>query len=178
LSPCTTCPALQLIGRHHVHGEAVLVALRLQKLRRAAAILAEVEVEADHRPGDGEALHQDVGDEPFGGEVGQRRVEGEQDRAVEAGRREQPQLRGLGTQQERRRIRLKECARMRLEGQDRGGPVRGMGALHGGRDHGAMAAVHAVKVADSNHRAAQPIQSRPRIADDDEGLHRESSIRQ
>ena len=47
-----------------------------------------------------EPVDQDVGDELLGGQPGERRVEGEHDRAVETGCGEEPQLGGLGRQPE------------------------------------------------------------------------------
>ena len=52
--------------RHHVDRKAVVRALRHQEIRRAAPVLAEMEVEADHRAGDGEPLDQDALDEFLG----------------------------------------------------------------------------------------------------------------
>ena len=58
-------------------------------------------------------------DELLGAEPGQRRVEGEHDRAVEPGRGQQPELGGLRGEVERRLVGLEEGARMRLEGEHR-----------------------------------------------------------
>ena len=87
--------ALVLERRHHIDRKAVVGALRHQEVRRAAPRLAEMEVEADHRAADGEPVHQDALDELLGAEARQRGVEGEQDRAVEPGRGQQPELGGL-----------------------------------------------------------------------------------
>ena len=46
--------------RHHIDGKAELAALRRKEIRRAGAVLAEMEVEADHGPAHAEPLDQDV----------------------------------------------------------------------------------------------------------------------
>ena len=80
-------------------------------------------------------------DEFLGAEPGQRRVEGQHDRAVEPGRGQQPELGGLRGEVERRLVGLEEGARMRLEGQHRRRAVGRLRALaspcrspRGGRD--------------------------------------------
>ena len=93
-------PPGELERRHHVDREAVGRALRLEELRRAPALLAEMEVEADGGAADRQPFDQDVGDELLGGEPGERGVEGEHHRAVEPGRGQQPQLGGLGRKPE------------------------------------------------------------------------------
>ena len=130
-------------------------------------VLAEMEVEADHGAGDGEAVDQNALDEVLGAEPRQRRVEGEHDRAVEPGRGQQPELGGLRGEVERGLVRAEERARMRLEGEHRRRPVRRLGALHRRADHRAVAAMHAVEIADGDHRPDQPVeagQSGPRRA--------------
>ena len=130
-----------------------------------------MKIKADRRAAHGEPLDQDPFDELLGGEAGKRRVEGEHDRAVEAGRGEEPQLAGLVGQAEQRLVRIEEGARMRLEGQRRRRPAQRLGAANGGADHGAVAAVHAVEIADGDDRAAQGVIGRD-IAHDPETLGR------
>ena len=90
---------------------------------RAGAVGAEMEIEADRDAGDREPLDQDALDEFLGAERRQRRVEAQHDRAVEPGRRQQPQLVALVGQPEQRLLRAEEAARMRLEGQRRRRPA-------------------------------------------------------
>ena len=71
-----------------------------------------------------------------------------------------------------RRVRLEEAARMRLEGQRRRRPVDGASAVERASDHGPVAAMHPVEIADGNHRAPQPVDARPVVPRDDEGLGR------
>ena len=114
-----------------------------------------MEIEADHRAADAKALDQDAGDEFLRGQFGERGVEGEHDRAVEPGCRKQPQLGRLVGQPEQLFARIEEHPRMRLEGQYRGRPVQLHRAPLRGRDHGLVAAMHAVEIADGDDRAAQ-----------------------
>ena len=143
--------------RHDVDREAEPGALRGEIAGRAAALRAEMEIEADRNAGHRQPLHQHACDEVLGRELGQRRVEAEHDGAVEPGRRQQPQLRPLVGQPEQRLVRPKDAARVRLEGERRGRPAERLGALQRSRDHRAVAAVHAVEIADGDHRAAQRV---------------------
>ena len=168
-------PVLMLERRHHVDRKAVVGTLRHQEVRGAAPRLAEMEVEADHGAGDGEPVDQDLFDELLGGEPGQRRVEGEQDRAVQAGRGEQPELGCLRGEVERGLVRAEKRAGMRLEGEHRRGSVRRLGALHSRPDHRAMTAMDAIEIADGDDRPDQAIEARSGkagdfVAHDDEGM--------
>ena len=164
--------------RHHVDGEAVLPALGFEKIRRAGAVHAEMEVEADHGAGDGKALDQDALDKIFRRKAGQRRVEGEHDRAVEAGRGQKAQFGRLVGQPEQRRAGIEEGARMRLEGQRRRRPAQRPGQIQRRADHGAMAAMHAVEIADGDHGATQGVIGRA-VAHDEEIFrrHRASMVK-
>ena len=84
---------------------------------RAGPVGAEMEIEADRDAGDREPVEQDALDEFLGAQRRQRRVEAQHDRAVEPGRRQQPQLVALVGEAEQRLLRPEEAARMRLEGQ-------------------------------------------------------------
>ena len=88
---------------------------RRKEVRRARAVLAEVEVEPDHRAGDRQPLDQHAGDEFVGREIGERAIECEHDCAIEAGRGQEPQLGGLLGQPESRHLRAEEAQRMRLK---------------------------------------------------------------
>ena len=54
-------------------------------------------------------------------------------------------------------VRAKEFARVRLEGERGSGSAERLGARQRRRDHGAVAAVHAVEIADRHHGAAQRV---------------------
>ncbi len=132
---------------------------------------AEVEVEADHGAGDGKALDQDAVDEFLRRKAGQRRVEGEHDRAVEPGRGQKPQFGGLVGQPEQRLAGIEEGARMRLEGQRRRRPAQRPGLVQRRADHGAMAAMHAIEIADGDDGATQGVIGRA-VAHDGEVFRR------
>ena len=61
---------------------------------------------------------------------------------------------------------------MRLEGQRRRRPVDGPRPVERRLDHGPVAAMHPVEIADGNHRAPQPVDAWSVVPRDDEGLDR------
>ncbi len=69
-------------------------------------------------------------------------------------------------------MRPEETARMRLEGEGCGGPAESLGAAARRRDHGTMAAMHAVEIADGDDRAGQRRGERLRAVNDGERLRR------
>ena len=81
--------------RHDIDAESVPLALRGEERRRAGAPLAEMKVEADHRPAHRKPLEQYAGNKLLGGEARQRCIEGEHDGAVEPGRGEKTELGAL-----------------------------------------------------------------------------------
>ena len=86
---------------------------------------------------------------------GQRRVERHDDGAVETGGGQQAQLVALAGQLKQGLLRPQEQPRVRREGQRRGLAAERPGALQRGADHRAMAAMHAVEIADRHHGAGQ-----------------------
>ena len=86
---------------------------------------------------------------------GELRVEGHDDGAVEPGRRQQAQLVALAGELEQRVLRPQEKPRMRRESQRRGLAAERLGARQGRPDHRAVAAMHAVEIADRHHGAVQ-----------------------
>ena len=129
-----------------------------------------MKIEADGRTANAEPADQDARDELLRRQRGERGVEGEHQRAVEAGGGEQAQLRGLIGQAKHRIGRAQQLARMRLERDgDRRSAERGR-ARDRRIDHGAMAAVHAVEIADRRDRAPKLRDARRVIADDQHGL--------
>ena len=135
-------------------------------------VLAEMEVEPDRHAGGTEAVHQDAADEILRRQARERGVEGQDHGAVEAGGGEQAQLVALVGEPEQRHVRPKKCARMRLEGERRRRGAQVARARHRRRDDGAMAAMHAVEIADGEHRALERIEARPVVAHGDERLAR------
>ena len=93
--------------------------------------------------------------------LAKRRVESQHDRAVEPGRGQQPQFGGLVGQPEQRLAGVEESARMRLEGQRRRRPAERRARALRRRDHGLMAAMDAIEIADGDDRAAQRFDGAP-----------------
>ena len=149
----------------------MLTAFGGEKIRRARTILAEMEVKADDGAADGEPPDQDARDELLRGDVRQSGIEGQHDRPVEPGRSQQPQFGGLVGQPKQRFAGIEESARMRLEGQHRGGLAEAFGAVARGCDHRPMAAVHPVEIADGEDGATQRVSGRS-IAHDEEAFRR------
>ena len=83
------------------------------------------------------------------------RIEGHDHGAVQPGRRQQAQLVALARELEQRVLRPQEQPRVRREGQRRRLALERAGALERGADHRAVAAVHAVEIADRQHGALQ-----------------------
>ena len=93
------------------------------------------------------------------GVAAKRSVEGHDHRPVEAGGGQEPQLVGQAGELEQRLLRPEKPARMRREGQRRRRPPERAGARQRRPDHGAVAAVDAVEIADRHHGAGK----RPRV---------------
>ena len=148
-------PPLVLERRHDVHGKAEAPALLLQILRRAGAIFSEMEIEADGGGADAEAADQNFFDEFFRRGRHQRGVESHDDGAVEAGAGEQAQLVALAGELEQLVLRAQELARVWREGKRRRLAVELSGARPCGVDHRAVAAVHAVEIANSDDGAGE-----------------------
>ena len=114
-----------------------------------------MEIEADRRAADAQPPDQNARDEILRRRSGERRVERHDDGAVEPGGGEQAQLVALARQLEQRVLRPQEQPRMRREGQSRGLAPERLRAFLRCSDDGAVAAVHAVEIADRHHRAMQ-----------------------
>ena len=82
-------------------------------------------------------------------------VEGHDDGAVEPARRQQAQPVALAGELEQRVLRPQELPRMRREGQRRRLAAKRLGARQRGADHRAVAAMHAVEIADRHHGAVE-----------------------
>src|SRR5215468_1327966 len=143
--------------RHHVDGEAELCALRREIIGRSRAIEAEMKIKADGDAGDGKAPDQNARNEVLRGKACERRAETQHDRAAEPGRGQKPQLRALVGQPEQRLLGAKERAGMRLEGQRRRFAPERFGARQRRRDHGAVAAMYAVEIADGDDGAVERV---------------------
>ena len=162
---------VELERSDHVDGKAELAALRRKEIRRAGAVLAEMKVEADHGPADAEPPDQNIADELIRGQARQSCVKGQDDRTIEPGRGEQPQLGVLVGQAKQRLAGMEEGPRMRLEGQHRGRLAEATGAILRSRDHRLMAAMDAVEVAHGDDGAVQRAIGRG-IAHDEKAFRR------
>ena len=141
-------------------------ASRAHGVGRAGAPLAEEEVVADDDVAHAEPVDQHVRDEVVGRQVGERRIEGEHDREVEAEAFEQRELAFERREVEVRLRGLEELARVRLEDQHAGGCVELARGVPDGGQQRLMAAVHAVEVAESEHRAARFLRHIPIAVND------------
>ena len=146
-------PPLVFERRQDLDRKAEPLAFGRQKTGRAAPVLAVMEIEPDGDALDGQPADQDARDEILGGKRGERLVEREHQGAIEPARREQPQLGRFVGEPEQRAVRAQEPPRMRLERQRDRRAAERFGAAHRGGDHGAMAAVHAVEIADRDDAA-------------------------
>jgi hypothetical protein len=158
--------------RHDVDRKAALCALRREVIGRPRAIEAEMKIKADGDAGDRKAADQNARNEVLRGKACERGVEAQHDRAAEPGRGQKPQLRALVGQPEQRLLGAKENAGMRLEGQRCRFPPEGFGARERRRDHGAVAAMHAVEIADGDDGAVERVVRGRFAADHDERLSR------
>ena len=143
--------------RFDARTETELGTLRREIVGRAGAVEAEMKVEADGDAGDGKSIDQYARHEILGGKARERGVEPQHDRAGEAGRGQQAQLRAFVREAEQRLVRTEEGAGMRFEGQRRGRPGERLGARQRGRDHRPVAAMHAVEIADGDDRAVERV---------------------
>ena len=134
-----------------------------------------MEIETDGRAADAEAADQNLFDEIPGRGGGERGVEFHYDGAMQPGRRQQAELVALAGKLEQRLLRLKEQPRMRREGQRRGLAAELARALERSADHGAVAAVHAVEIADRHHGAGE--HARLAVANDMKGVGRRGAHR-
>src|SRR5215470_1127668 len=131
------------------------VAFLLEVGRSTGSRLAEMEVEAHRDARNRKPVDQHSFDESGRLQSRERLIELHHDGAVELRRGEQAQLCGLVGQAKKRLVWLEKGARMRFEGQRRGRPPEGTCAVHRHSDHGAMAAVYALKIAHRDDSTAQ-----------------------
>jgi hypothetical protein len=71
---------------------------------------------------------------------------------------------------EQRFVRTEESARMRLEGERRGGAPKDLRARASRSDHGAVPAMDAIEIPDADNRATQRVVQRSFASDDGEAL--------
>mmetsp|Transcript_70428 Transcript_70428/g.165811 ORF Transcript_70428/g.165811 Transcript_70428/m.165811 type:complete len:423 (-) Transcript_70428:2047-3315(-) len=145
--------AAHLIAHHAGHVEAARLAGSVQRRVIALALGAKAEVVAHQHVLRAQAIDQHLADEVLRGQGGERLVEGQDDHLVHAAAFELDQLVAQRGDAGRRQLGLaglggEEVARMRLEGQHaaRQATVAGLGLQQ--RQHGLVAAVHAVEIAD------------------------------
>src|SRR6185312_5678680 len=114
-----------------------------------------MKVEADRRPADAQSPDQDPLDEVLCRCARELRVKTHDHRAVEARGGQQAQLVVLTREGEQRLLWAEEFARMRREGQRRRLAPEAACAGKRRADHRAMAAMHAVEIADCDHSTLQ-----------------------
>ena len=105
-------------------------------------------------------------DEVVGRQAGERRVEGEHDREVEAEALEQRELALERREVEVRLLGVEELARVRLEEQHAGRRAELARGVPGGGQQRLMPAMHAVEVAEREHRAARLLRHIPIAVND------------
>jgi hypothetical protein len=144
--------AAEINGVHGLDHEAVLLPGTLQQGEIAAARLAEAEVVADDQVPHRKAAHQDLLDELLARQRSQLAVEAADMHAIDAGLGQQFDLVAQAGQPRRRLLGGEQFARMRLEGEHRRrqGEFARLGRQFG--KQGTMAAMHAIEVADGQHR--------------------------
>src|SRR5262245_21554330 len=139
--------------RHDADAEAVLGTGPAQAVGIAGALAAEAKIIADHDVAHAEPGQQHPLDEGIGSKRSKGRIEGQHEGDIDAEALQQGELARQRGEFEVRLVRLKVFARMRLEDQRRGRRLE----LTSQRLHLAqqrlMAAVHAIEIADRQHRA-------------------------
>ena len=149
--------------------EPVPAPRRGQELGRAAPTSPEMKIVADDGRRDAEAPHQNLGHEILGTERREGTVEAAHDHALDRAEPCQGQrLGGLRRDAEDGAPPSEEVGRMRLEGQHRAGPAELLRERLGAADHGLMAAVHAVEIADRNDARIEAWRRACRVDRDDE----------
>jgi len=144
--------AMHLVAVHARHVKALPPPGGIQHGVVAGALGAEAEVVAHQDVLRPQALHQHVLDEGLGRLAGQGRVEGQHDHLVDAAQLELRELVAQRAHARRGQLGLleflrEEVARVRFERQHAGGDaaLRRLGRQQG--QHGLVAAVHTVKIA-------------------------------
>ena len=127
-----------------------------------------MEIIACDHGADAEAAQQDLGDECLRREARQGFVEGDDDHAINAEPLQDPGLGVARREAEDRVGSFEKIGGMRLEGEDNAGKAKFFSQGVGAFDHGHMAAMHAIEIADRGDRAVEPRRRRGRINGDDE----------
>jgi hypothetical protein len=140
--------------RHRLEHEAMPRRGLLQSSEVAGAARAEAKIAADEQPAHPEAAHQHVFHEALGGQGGETRVEARDVHVLDAGLRQKLQL--VAQPREARRCSLggEKFAGMRFESQYAGSELGFACPGNHAIDERAMAAVHAVEVADRQRTPA------------------------
>ena len=127
-----------------------------------------MKIEPDRRAADTERAGKNFRDEILRRRCRKRRVERHHNGSVETGGGKQAQLVAFTGELKQGLLRPQEQPRVRREGQCRRLAAERTGALERGPDHRAMAAMHAVEIADRHHGAGQRTAGDPlRAAADD-----------
>jgi hypothetical protein len=143
-----------------------------QESGRTAPLMAEVKIKPDGRAPDAEPADQGARDEFLGSLRRERGIECQHQCPAQPGCRKQPQLLRFAGEAEDRIAGAQHVARVRLEcHRDRRRADRRCARLRR-LDDGAVAAMHAVEIADRRDRAPEPGNHRGIVADDDERIRR------
>jgi hypothetical protein len=164
---------VHLVAVHAGHVEAVAAARRIEHRVVTRPSGAEAEVVAHQHVPRAEALHEDFPDEGLGNQARQARIELEDDALVDAAPGEFGELVAQGGHPGRRQFGLalhggEVVARVRLEGQHAAGHAAVPRLVVQQRQHGLVAAVHAVEVADGHGAGGRDAG----VVEASEGLHR------
>lgn len=143
------------------HAEAIVLAERRQGLGIAGALVAEAEVGADHHVARAEPAGEDVVDELLRRLPHQERGEREREQVLDPELGQEARLDPEGGQPGRRARRGQDLARVRLEGDHAERRAQRPRLLARGPDQRAVAAVHAVEVADRDHAMERGLRQAP-----------------
>jgi hypothetical protein len=150
---------VHLVAHHPGHVEAERAAGGVQHRVVAGAPRAEAEIVAHQHVAHAQSRHQHVGDEALGRQGREVLVEAQQDHVVDAATLQLEHLVAQRGDARRGEFGLagaarEEVARVRLEGEHAGRHAAMARLVAQQRQHGLVAAVHAVEVADGQRRAA------------------------
>ena len=155
---------------HYFNCKAQSFARFPQEVGRALATFAEVEIIAHHHAADAKATNQNVLHERARLNGCQLRVETQHNQPVEPEAGKRLRFCRLWRQAMDDGAAGEEISRVGLERQHGAGLAKLLGKRERAFDHGLMAPVHAVKIADRHNGAFQPHGRARRVAGDDEAF--------
>ncbi len=140
-----------MTGSSLVTPKLVLLAEGGERRGVARPLVAEAKVEADHDVADAEPAREHVVDEALGRFGHQMPIERQDVQVIDPEPGQEARLDPQRGQSRRRLLRRQDLARMRLEGDHAERRAEVAGPRPRGLDQGAVAAVHAVEIADRDH---------------------------